>query len=304
MYKNYVEKLKSVTPALLTPLNRDGSLDEPGMERLVKYLVGKGCRSLFILGYTGEVRAFDREERRRITEVVRHAAGDEVLITAGVCGDSTHIIQQFSEDAWEAGADMTLITPTDFFFLTDEELRNLFLKLADDAKKPFMIYNCPENHHYVKPELMAELSRHDNIIALKQSTSTDKIQQMQMALDSKEDFVMISGDEFNFYPAMTLGVEAFIMGGPGNIMPARCISMFEDYKAGKRGHLLEEHMKLVSFFSELYYTLPYPMVISQIKAVMEIGGICGRWMRHPVREVTDADMKVIEDMMKRHNIEL
>ena len=27
-------------------------------------------------------------------------------------------------------------------------------------------------------------------------------------------------------------------------------------------------------------------------------------LRHPVREVTDADMKVIEDMMKRHSIEL
>jgi hypothetical protein len=37
---------------------------------------------------------------------------------------------------------------------------------------------------------------------------------------------------------------------------------------------------------------------------MEIAGVCDRWMRHPVKEVSNSDMHVIEDMLKRHNINL
>ncbi len=60
----------------------------------------------------------------------------------------------------------------------------------------------------------------------------------------------------------------------------------------------------VSFFDELYHSLSYPMAISQIKGVMKIAGVCDRWMRHPVKEVSNSDMHVIEDMLKRHNINL
>ncbi len=299
-----IERLKSVTPALVTPLKKDGSFDEAGMRNLVKHVTDRGMNNLFILGYSGEVRAFNRAERKRIIEVTREAAGKNVLIIAGALGDSTQLIQEHCEDAYVAGADMTLITPTDFFFLTDEELKGLFLKLADTVKLPFMIYNCPENHHYVSPEMMAELAKKEKIVALKQSTTTHKIQEMLLNLDPKDEFIMVSGDEFAYFPAMVLGVEGFIMGGPGNISPKMCNDILANYRAGKIDAARAEYMKLVAFYRELYYTLPYPMVIPQIKAVMEIAGICQRWMKHPVREVTNEDMHTIEEMLKRHDIVL
>jgi dihydrodipicolinate synthase/N-acetylneuraminate lyase len=299
-----IERLKCVTPALVTPLKKNGTFDEAGMKNLVKYLVNRGMNTLFILGYSGECRAFNRAERRRITEVTREAAGKDVLIISGAMGDSTQIIQEFSDDAADAGADMTLLTPTDFFFLTDDELKSLFVRLADNAKIPFMIYNCPENHHYVNAEMMAELAKHPNILALKQSTGVDKIQTMLQTINPKENFILLSGDEFVYYPAMTLGVQGFIMGGPGNIMPEKCNEILDNYRKGNNDAAREEYMKLISFFRELYTTLPYPMVISQIKAVMEIVGVCERWMRHPVREVSNEHMRVIEDMLKRHNVKV
>lgn len=302
--KNYVEALKTITPALITPLKKDGSFDEDGMKRLVTRLVSKGATTLLPLGYSGEVRAFNKAERRRIIEVVREAAGDDVVVIAGALGDSTQLIKEYSDDAAAAGADMTLITPTDFFFLTDEELKDLFVRLNEIVKIPFMIYNCPENHHYCSPELMAELAKLPNIKALKQSTTTDKIQSILQAVDPKNDFIMVSGDEFEFFPAMCLGVDGFVMGGPGNICPEMCSDIWNSYKAGKLDAAREEFLRLVSFFDELYHSLPYPMVISQIKGVMEIAGVCERWMRHPVKEVSNSDMHVIEDMLKRHNIHL
>ncbi|NLF28499.1 MAG: dihydrodipicolinate synthase family protein [Clostridiales bacterium] len=298
---NIVEKLKCVTPAILTPLNKDETIDEMGLRRVVRNVVDAGMKTIFALGYTGEVRAFAKEERRRVIEIVRDEAGADILIVAGALGDSTLLIEEHCEAAYEAGADMVLITPTDFFFLNDTELEELFVRLNDTVKLPIMIYNCPENHHYVTPDMLSRLSKLEKIQALKQSTTTDKIQSILLKVDPKENFIMVSGDEFEFFPAMCLGVEGFIMGGPGNITPGMCVSMLESYKKGDFEAARAEYMRFVAFYEELYNSLPYN-VIAVIKAAMEVLGVCDRQMRHPVRSVSDQDMEKIREMMIRHGI--
>lgn len=226
-----LERLKTITPALLTAWNEDGTLDEASYRKLVRRCTDAGMQTLFILGYTGEVRAMKKEERRRVIELTREEAKD-ALIIAGCLGDSSDIIEEHCEVAYEAGADMVLITPTDFFHLNDEELEGLFVRLNKTVKLPIMIYNCPENQHYVNEKILARLAKLDKIQALKQSTTTDKIQKILLALDKKDNFIMVSGDEFEFFPAMCLGVEGFIMGGPGNTRRSGAWRCLEDYRAG------------------------------------------------------------------------
>lgn len=45
------ERLKCVTPALATPLKKDGTFDPEGMTKLVKYVMSKGMTNIFVLGY-------------------------------------------------------------------------------------------------------------------------------------------------------------------------------------------------------------------------------------------------------------
>lgn len=298
------EKLKCVTPALVTPMRKDGGLDEAGMKRLVEYVTKRGMTTLFILGYCGEGRALTRAQRRRVVEVVREAAPAEVFVIAGAMGDSTDMIVEYCDDAHAAGADMALATPTDFFFLTDEELESLFVGLNNRIKLPLMIYNCPENHHYVNPDIMVRLAKLPRIMALKQTSTTHKIQDMQMTLDPKDDFIMLSGDENVFFPALCMGVDGFIMGGPGNFSPAACKAMYDDFKKGEVESVRARYMHHAAFWKDLYQTLPYPMAMPQIKAVMEIAGVCERWVHRPVKSVVDADMKVIEKLLKQYEIEL
>jgi len=299
---NLITKLKCVTPAIVTPLKRDGSVDEQGLKNVVRYVTKRGMKTLFILGYCGEGRAFDRAQRKRVIEITRETASDDIMIIAGAMADSTDLIVNYCDDAYNAGADMALATPTDFFYLTDEELEGLFIQLNDRIKLPLMIYNCPENHHYISPGIMARLSRLPNIMALKQTSNADQLQEMQMALEPETDFIMLSGNEHIFYPAMCLGVEGFIMGGPGNFSPQECVDLFEDYKKGELESVRSRYFKMNAFWKDLYQSLPYPMAMPQIKAVMEIAGVCERWVHSPVKSVTDDDMKVIEALLKKHNV--
>lgn len=296
------ERLKCVTPALATPLKKDGTFDPEGMTKLVKYVMSKGMTNIFVLGYAGEVLAFSREERKAIIKTAREAAGPDALLIAGVMDDSTRLILQHMEDAKESGADVALTTPTDFVHCTESELESCFLRLADEAALPFIIYNCPENQHYIEPELMNKLLKKDKIVGFKETSNAAKIQQMLLNLDKDTDFIMMSGEEFVYYPAMALGVDAFIMGGPGNILPAQSIEIWEDYKAGKHLEARDKYMNMIAFLSELYFGLPYPTMMPQIKAVLELWGICGRWMTHPTAAVSDEHMEVIRKLLDKYQI--
>jgi len=296
------ERLKCVTPALATPLKEDGSFDPEGMTRLVKYVMSKGMTTIFVLGYAGEVLAFSREERKQIIKTAREAAGPDTLLIAGTMDDSTNLILQHMQDAKESGADVALTTPTNFVHCTEAELEACFMRLAKEAALPFIIYNCPENQHYISPELMNKLLKEEKIVGLKETSNAAKIQQMLLKLDSDLDATMMSGEEFVYYPAMALGVDAFIMGGPGNILPAQSIEILKDYRAGKHEDARDKYMKMLAFLSELYFDLPYCTMMPQIKAVLEIWGICGRWMTHPTASVSDEHMEVIKGLLKKYDL--
>lgn len=296
------ERLKCVTPALATPLKKDGSFDPEGMARLVKYVMSKGMTNIFVLGYAGEVLAFSREERMRIIKTARAAAGPDALLIAGTMDDSTNLILQHMKDAKESGADVALTTPTNFVHCTDSELESCFMRLAKEAALPFIIYNCPENQHYIAPKLMNQLLKEEKIVGLKETSNSAKIQQMLLNLDPDLDAAVMSGEEFVFYPAMALGINAFIMGGPGNILPSQSIEIWKDYKAGRHEDARNKYMKMLAFLSELYFDLPYPTMMPQIKAVLEIWGICERWMTHPTAAVSDEHMEVIKALLEKYEI--
>lgn len=296
------ERLTCVTPALATPLKKDGSFDSEGMTKLVKYVMSKGMTNIFVLGYAGEVLTFSRKERMQIIKTAREAAGPDALLIAGVMDDSTRLILQHIEDAKENGADVALTTPTNFVHCTESELEACFLCLAKESTLPFIIYNCPENQHYLSPFLLNKLLKEEKVVGLKETSNIAKIQQMLLNLDSDLNAVIMSGEEFVYYPAMTLGVPAFIMGGPGNILPAQSIEIHEDFKAGKYESARDKYMNMIGFLSELYFDLPYPTMMPQIKAVLEIWGICERWMAHPTASVSDEHMENIRALLQKYQL--
>lgn len=301
------KQMSSIMPAMLTPLNKDGSFDKEGMKNLVQYMWDSGIRTFVPLGYTGEGRAFRDEERSEIIKTVRECLPEDSLLIAGAMGDSTRLILDRIDSAKEAGADMVLVTPSDFFWLTDAELENLFIDLDKNTSLPIMIYNCNENHHFIAPDMMARLANCKNLVALKQSTDLMPLNDMKYALDQAQpdDFTLVSGNEFILYPALAMGFEKFIMGGPGNISPGLCVDICESYFAGDTQKSKELFMRHLNFYRELYFNFPqYPMAMPQMKAAMEILGVCKRWVHAPAASCTDADVLEVEKLMKKYKIGL
>ena len=57
--------LHGIIPALITPLDADGRVDEASVHSLIEFQIQSGVQALFVLGSTGEGPLLSREEKLR-----------------------------------------------------------------------------------------------------------------------------------------------------------------------------------------------------------------------------------------------
>ena len=78
------DALHGVFPYLVSPIDEHGRVKDAVLTRLVGDLIDAGVHGLTSLGSTGEFAYLNREQRRRIVEVVVQATGRRVPVVAGV----------------------------------------------------------------------------------------------------------------------------------------------------------------------------------------------------------------------------
>jgi 4-hydroxy-tetrahydrodipicolinate synthase len=52
---------KGILPAMITPLTRDGKVNEKALRKLIHYLLDGGVHGIFAIGTTGEFYALSEE---------------------------------------------------------------------------------------------------------------------------------------------------------------------------------------------------------------------------------------------------
>src|SRR5579884_3253002 len=79
-----IRQLAGVLPALVTPLNYDGSFDEGGSRAVVRRCLEAGVNGLLALGSTGEMASLPESVRRAQVETVADEAAGRVPVLMGV----------------------------------------------------------------------------------------------------------------------------------------------------------------------------------------------------------------------------
>src|SRR5437660_128105 len=93
-----LNRVSGVLVALATPLNRDGSVDEPSITRLVEHVLAGGVHGLLPLGSTGEGAALDEAARRRVLSAVVEAGAGRVPVICGAANDAPDWVVRVSDD--------------------------------------------------------------------------------------------------------------------------------------------------------------------------------------------------------------
>jgi dihydrodipicolinate synthase/N-acetylneuraminate lyase len=75
--------------AIVTPMHEDGSLDLPGLRRLVDFHVQEGTDAIVIVGTTGESPTVNLEEHCELIRLAVDQAAGRIPVIAGTGANST-----------------------------------------------------------------------------------------------------------------------------------------------------------------------------------------------------------------------
>lgn len=295
-------ELFGITVALATPLNKKGDFDEAAMKRLVDYTIESGVSAVFTLGIAGEGATLELATRHKVIETVVEASNGRVPVIAGVFDASTTLVKKHIKKAKELGADYVLTTPPNFYGLTQEEMYRFFLDLSDADELPVIAYNCSWAKNHLSPETVGLLMEHPNMAALKETSDMTTLQRMHEIISGRDDFILMSGEEFLFLPALAIGIKAFLLGGPGNILPKHCYEIIHDYQNGRLEEAAQKYNNMFSFLYRLYSMRILDM--AAVKSVLELSGVCQRYVSKPFENPTDAEVEQIADLMKHYQMKL
>ena len=94
--------------AIVTPFNRDGSVDFGKLRDLIELQIKNGIDGIVPVGTTGESPTLDYEEHEKVVEASVETARKRIKVIAGTGANSTREALELTKHAKEEGADGTL----------------------------------------------------------------------------------------------------------------------------------------------------------------------------------------------------
>ncbi|HEY5578643.1 MAG TPA: dihydrodipicolinate synthase family protein [Acidimicrobiia bacterium] len=195
-----------VMPALVTPFDGGGELDEAAHRRNLRKLDQQGIEGYLIGGSTGEGPYLEPGERYRLVSAARAELGSEAFLICGIAAETRRVALGQLAEAADAGADATLVmTPTTLIRDDHAAVAAHYQMLADVSPLPVMVYSVPPYTGYQPPvDMVAELSRHPGIVGMKDSGG-DPVHIGRIAEATGDDFLLFSGSTAAMLLAITAG---------------------------------------------------------------------------------------------------
>lgn len=196
--------------AIVTPMHPDGSLDLPGLRKLIDWHIAEGTDSIVIVGTTGESPTVSVEEHCELIRVAVEHTAKRIPIIAGTGGNSTSEAIELTEYAKKIGADASLQVVPYYNRPTQEGMYRHFRKIAESVDLPVILYNVPgRTVADMANDTVLRLAEVPGIVGVKEATGNIGRNTDLLRL-APADFAVYSGDDPT---AMAL----MLCGGKGNI---------------------------------------------------------------------------------------
>ena len=286
-------RLRGSMPALVTPFEADGGVDEDALQRLVDWQIEEGSHGLVPVGTTGESPTLTHDEHKRVVELVVKRTDGRVPVVAGAGSNNTAESEDFARHAESVGADAVLVVTPYYNKPSQAGMTLHFRRVAQASGLPIILYNIPGRSIIdMTPETMGALAKEcPTIVGVKDATGkVDRVSDQRETCGA--DFVQLSGED-----ASALGFNAH--GGVGcisvtaNVAPALCARFQDATLRGDYATALEIQDQLLLLHRAMFIE-PSP---GGAKFALSQLGRCTNVMRSPITPVSQPVEAIITRAM-------
>ncbi len=276
--------------AIVTPFNRDGTVDFGKLRELVELQVKGGMDGIVPVGTTGESPTLDYQEHAQVIETCINAANRRLKIIAGTGANSTREALELTRHAIAAGADGTLQVTPYYNKPNATGLIRHFTAVAD-LGLPTVLYNIPgRTGREIPVDTVVELARHPKIVALKEAGgSVDRVSQIV----ARCPIEILSGDDALTLPMMAVGAVG-VISVASNVAPQAVADMVHAALRGDFVGARQLHQRYYRLFTDLFVdTNPIP-----VKAALAMMGRIEEVYRLPLCELGEAPRRKLAETLR------
>src|SRR5580700_4636222 len=240
-------ELHGIFPPLTTPFASGGEvLLSKLRENIARYNKTR-LAGYAINGSTSESVLLTWDEVYRVWETARDAAAPDKILIAGTGAESTRETIEHTNRAASLGYTLAMVRTPNFYkpAMSENALAEHYLRVADAVRIPILVYSVPVfTHVTVEAPLVARVSKHPNIVGMKDSSGNVEGLASIVAAAPKE-FQTLVGSASTLYESLETGAVGAILA-VACAFPELCVEIYEASRAGDRAKAHSLAQKLIA----------------------------------------------------------
>ena len=285
-----------IYPALLTPFNQHGEVNDSALTQLVEMNLKKEVDGFYVCGSTGEAFMLEDEERRHILEHVIDVNAGRAKIIAHIGTISQDRAVRLAKHAEHAGADAVSSIPPFYYGFDFDSIREYYFAIADAVNIPVLIYNFPANTG-VKLTLdnVSIFLKDPRFLGVKHTSNDFYMLEQMKAI--REDVTIFNGYDEMFLSGLVAGADGGI-GSTYNFMAEK----FKKIEASVQHGDLKTAQEIQHQANNIIRALIQVGVMPGEKAILEMMGIHMGPCLKPFHSVSKEEKKMLFEVAVKNGI--
>lgn len=272
--------------AIITPFNKEGKVDYPGLKELTEHLINTGSNGFVIGGTTGETATMTHDEKIELYTKFAQIIAGRVPVIAGTGSNNTEQTVAFTQEVGQIpGIDMALVVAPYYNKPNQRGITAHFETVAANSPVPIIIYNIPGRTGIkISKETLVDLSHNPKIAGVKQCTDLEDLE--YIVEHAASDFLVYTGEDLQSLTAKVLGAKG-VISVASHVYGSAMREMYDDLDQGKVAAAGKLQRRLMPKMQALFmYPSPSP-----VKAVLNAQGLPAGGCRLPIVDLNEAEKR-------------
>ena len=282
-----IPHLHGIVPPVPTPLLPDNTVDTATLKQLITFQLNAGVHGLWILGTTARFDLLPDPLWRIIGETAIETAAGRVPMVANISDLGTERTLKRAAMFDDLPYDYYAVLPPWYQVMTAAEVTDYFHRLADEAKKPIVIYNAPWINNQLSFAHLRKLAEHPRIVGCKDVTPEQgRATDWSEAERRKVNFSYLHGND-HLATSIELGSDGFV-SSLTNVFPEIAV-------AGDK----ERAFALQSQFLRLARIAEFGTYLGCLEAAFRHRGLLRKMLPPPLRSIDAENAAKVAELVER-----